>query len=200
MATGLESPFRIEIPDKRLEDLKKRLELAVWPDELTDAGRDYGVPLADMRRLVARWKGGYDWRKHEAQLNEELPQYTRDLEVEGFGLFNIHYVHQRSDVRNAIPLLFVHGCKFRAYTYNFSSLKFIHCQGPGSFIEVRKILPLLTQASSEHPNFHVVAVGLPGFGFSTAPKRKGFGLVQYAEVAIAHRVYSFHSHDVPAMS
>ncbi|KAF8743762.1 hypothetical protein AX14_000729 [Amanita brunnescens Koide BX004] len=163
MATGLESPFRIEIPDERLEGLKKRLEFAVLPDELMDAGRDYGVPLADMRRLVARWKGGYDWRKHEAQLNEELPQYTRDLEVEGFGLFNIHYVHQRSDVRNAIPLIFVHGW-------------------PGSFIEVRKILPLLTQASSEHPSFHVVAVGLPGFGFSTAPKKKGFALVQYAEL------------------
>ena len=181
MATGLESPFRIEIPDERLEDLKKRLEFAVLPDELMDAGRDYGVPLADMRRLVARWKGGYDWRKHEAQLNEELPQYTRDLEVEGFGLFNIHYVHQRSDVRNAIPLIFVHGCKWcRAYTYRFH-LKPIP-QGPGSFIEVRKILPLLTQASSEHPSFHVVAVGLPGFGFSTAPKKKGFALVQYAEV------------------
>jgi len=53
---------------------------------------------------------------------------------------------------------------------------------PGCFIEVRKILPLLTQAALEHPNFHVVAVSLPGFGFSTAPKRKGFGLAQYAEL------------------
>ncbi|SRR6266576_5850448 len=119
MATGLESPFRIEIPNEKLELLKKRLEFTVLPDELTDAGRDYGVPLADIQRLVTRWKGGYDWRKHEAELNEELPQYTRDLEVNGFGLLNIHYVHQRSDVRNAVPLLFVHGCKCRVYFYIF---------------------------------------------------------------------------------
>ncbi|KAK2465303.1 hypothetical protein APHAL10511_002657 [Amanita phalloides] len=163
MATGLETPFRIEIPDEKLEFLKKKLELAVLPDELRDAKRDFGVPLADIQRLVARWRDGYDWRKHEAQLNEELPQYTRDIEVDGFGLFHVHYVHQRSDVKNAIPLLFIHGW-------------------PGSFIEVRKILPLLTQASPEHPNFHVVAISLPGFGFSTAPTKKGFALTQYAEL------------------
>lgn len=191
MATGLESPFRIEIPNEKLELLKKRLEFTVLPDELTDAGRDYGVPLADIQRLVARWKGGYDWRKHEAELNEELPQYTRDLEVNGFGLFNIHYVHQRSDVRNAVPLLFVHGCECRVCFYIFSSQA--DFQGPGSFIEVRKILPLLTQAPLEHPNFHVIAVGLPGFGFSTAPKKKGFGLVQYAEVGFLVPFVILHS-------
>ena len=54
--------------------------------------------------------------------------------------------------------------------------------GPGSFIEVRKILPLLVDASADHPSFHVVALSLPGYGFSTAPTKKGFGLVQYAEV------------------
>ncbi|KAF8631039.1 hypothetical protein AX15_002647 [Amanita polypyramis BW_CC] len=163
MASGLEKPFRIEIADEKLDLLKKKLELATLPDELRDAGRDYGAPLADIQRLVTRWKDGYDWRKHEAQLNEELPQYTRDIEVDGFGVFNIHYVHQRSDIRNAIPLLFVHGW-------------------PGSFIEVRKILPLLTQASSDHPSFHVVALSLPGYGFSTAPTKKGFALSQYAEL------------------
>jgi pimeloyl-ACP methyl ester carboxylesterase len=54
--------------------------------------------------------------------------------------------------------------------------------GPGSFLEVRKILPLLVEASPEHPSFHVVAVSLPGYGFSEAPKKKGFGATQYAEV------------------
>jgi len=60
---------------------------------------------------VAYWKDGYDWRKHEAQLNDELPQFTRDIEVEGFGLLNVHYVHKKSSVASAVPLLFVHGCK-----------------------------------------------------------------------------------------
>jgi len=106
---------------------------------------------------------GYDWRVHEAALNEELPQFTRDIEVDGFGTLNIHYVHQKSRTVDAIPLLFVHGW-------------------PGSFIEARKIIPLLVETSSEHPSFHVVALSLPGYAFSEAPKKKGFALTQYAEV------------------
>ncbi|KAF9568764.1 alpha/beta-hydrolase, partial [Agrocybe pediades] len=131
--------------------------------ELEDAGWDYGVPLADVKRLVTRWKEGYDWRKHEKQINAELPQFTRDIEVDGFGKLNIHYVHKKSDGEDAIPLLFVHGW-------------------PGSFLEVRKILPLLIQKSEDHPSFHVVALSLPGYGFSEAPKKKGFAIAQYAEV------------------
>ena len=73
------------------------------------AKRDYGVPLSDVKRLVSKWKDGYDWRAHERELNK-LPMLTRDIEVEGFGVLNIHYVHQRSDVESAIPLLFVHVC------------------------------------------------------------------------------------------
>ena len=57
-----------------------------------------------------------------------------------------------------------------------------YCSGPGSFLEVRKILPLLVEVSPGHPSFHVVALGLPGFGFSEAPKKKGFEFTQYAEV------------------
>jgi hypothetical protein len=56
--------------------------------------------------------------------------------------------------------------------------------GPGSFLEVRKILPLLTEASPDHPSFHVVALSLPGYGFSQAPSKKEFRLAQYAEVCI----------------
>ena len=69
------------------------------------------VPLADVKRLVAHWKDGFDWRKAEAEINE-LPMFTRDIEVDGFGTLNVHYVHQVSEVKDAIPLLFVHGCKW----------------------------------------------------------------------------------------
>ena len=61
---------------------------------------------------------------------------------------------------------------------------YTHCAGPGSFLEVRKILPLLSKASPGHPAFHVVALSLPGYGFSTAPTKKGFGVAQYAEVSL----------------
>ncbi|KAJ7600259.1 Alpha/Beta hydrolase protein [Mycena floridula] len=150
-----EKSFTIAVSDDQLTLLRKKLDLHVFPDELEDAGRKYGASLTDIRRLVARWQDGFDWRKEEARLNEELPQFTRDIKVEGHGTLNIHYVHQKSQVENAIPLLFVHGW-------------------PGSFIEVRKILPLLVKPSSDQPAFHVVAFSLPGYGFSQGPSKQGF--------------------------
>ncbi|KAI0674930.1 alpha/beta-hydrolase [Trametes maxima] len=153
----------LSVPDDALALLHQKLALAHLPDELDSARGDYGVPLADVRRLVARWRDGFDWRAAERRIND-LPQFTRDVEVEGYGALNVHYVHQRSGVEGAVPLLFVHGW-------------------PGHFLEVRKLLPLLTAASPEHPSFHVVALSLPGFGFSEGPKKKGFKSKQYAEVA-----------------
>ncbi|KAF9005506.1 Alpha/Beta hydrolase protein [Cyathus striatus] len=159
----VESSYRIDVADDKIQQLKQKLALTVFPDELEDAGWDYGVPLTDVKRLVTHWKDDYDWKKHEAELNEELPQFTRDIEVDGHGALNIHYVHKKSEVVDAIPLLFVHGW-------------------PGSIIEVRKILPLLIQASPDHPSFHVVTFSLPGYGFSEAPKKKGFALQEFAQV------------------
>ncbi|CAK5270377.1 unnamed protein product [Mycena citricolor] len=161
--TMSEAPYTIAVPDDTLASLHQKLKAARFPDELEDAGRDYGAPLGDIKRLVSRWIDGYDWRKHEAALNAELPQFTRDIAVDGHGTLNIHYVHKKSAVQGAIPLLFVHGW-------------------PGSFFEARKIVPLLVAGSDEHPSFHVVAMSLPGYGFSEAPKKKGFAIEQFAEV------------------
>ncbi|KAJ7484697.1 Alpha/Beta hydrolase protein [Mycena latifolia] len=158
-----ETPFKISIPDEKLSLLHKKLELTTLPDELADAGWDYGVPLVDVRRLVERWTNGYDWRKHEAQLNTELPQFTRDIAVDGYGTLNIHYVHKKSEIAEAIPMLFVHGW-------------------PGSFLEARKLLQLLTKGTNDFPAFHLVAMSIPGYGFSQYPGTKGFDLEQYAEV------------------
>ncbi|KAF9530637.1 Alpha/Beta hydrolase protein [Crepidotus variabilis] len=162
---GPETPFEIKIPDDHLALLNRKLELATFPDEIENAGRDYGPRLGDIKRLSARWQSGYNWRKYEAELNTILPQYQRNILVDGFGELNIHYIHKKSPLNGSIPLLFIHGW-------------------PGSFIEVVKILPLLTQPDEPQtqPNFHVVALSLPGFGFSSAPKQKGFGLNQFAEV------------------
>lgn len=107
-----ESPFRISVSEESISILQQKLRLTTFPDELQDAGWDYGAPLADIRRLVARWANGYDWRYHEGLLNTELPQFTRDIAVDGHGTLNIHYIHKRSDTEYAIPLLFVHGCKY----------------------------------------------------------------------------------------
>ncbi|KAG6812504.1 hypothetical protein H0H92_002503 [Tricholoma furcatifolium] len=169
MSTPGESPFQIAITDDQLSLLKQKLALTTFPDELNEAEWNYGSPLADIKRLVAYWKDGFDWRKQEALLNAQLPQFTRDLEVEGHGTFNIHYVHKQSDVKGAIPLLKANGK--------------LELEGPGSFFEASKILPLLIEASPDHPSFHVVVISLPGFGFSTAPSKKGFGIPQYSEVS-----------------
>ncbi|KAF7369301.1 hypothetical protein MVEN_00258000 [Mycena venus] len=117
-----ETPFNIAIPDEKLALLHRKLELTTLPDELKDSGWEYGVPLTAVRRLVERWKDGFDWRKQEAQINSELPQFTRDIQIDGHGSLNIHYVHKKSAVASAIPLLFVHGW-------------------PGSFLEARKLAP-----------------------------------------------------------
>ncbi|KAI4523992.1 alpha/beta-hydrolase [Schizophyllum commune Loenen D] len=156
-----ETPYRINVSDEQIALLKAKLDLTVLPDELDDAGWDYGTPLGDVSRLVRYWKGSFDWKKQERAINDALPQFTRAIEVEGHGKLNIHYVHKRSDVKGAVPLLFVHGW-------------------PGSFLEVAKILPLLTQNDPSAPSFHVVAYSLPGFGFSEGAK-KGLGVAKMAE-------------------
>ncbi|KAF5372191.1 hypothetical protein D9758_005040 [Tetrapyrgos nigripes] len=163
--TSSERPFKVQVPEEQLLLLRKKLELAVFPDELEGADWNYGVPLADVKRLAARWQDGFDWRVQEADINESLPQFVQDIEVTGHGMLNIHYVHQKSQLVDAIPLLFVHGW-------------------PGSFLEVQKILPLLTDVSPDghFPSFHVVAFSLPGYGFSEAPKKPGFKMEHYAEI------------------
>ena len=105
----METPFQIDIPEESIRALRQKLEITTFPDELEDAGLKYGAPLENIKRLVSQWKV-FDWRQQEVQLNNELPQFTRDIEVDGFRTLNIHYVHQQSKVANAIPLLFVHGC------------------------------------------------------------------------------------------
>ncbi|XP_044717720.1 alpha/beta hydrolase fold domain-containing protein [Hirsutella rhossiliensis] len=154
-------PFRIEVPDSAIQRLKEKLAASTFADEV-DFSDDwnYGAPLADVKRLAAYWRQGFDWRAHEAKLNE-LPQFQTRVAVEGFGELNIYLVHKRSSQPGSIPLLFCHGW-------------------PGSFVEVNKILPLLTEAD-QGPSFHVVAPSLPNFGFSDGVIKRGFGIPQYAE-------------------
>jgi hypothetical protein len=189
MTSFIPKPFTLSVSDAALDDLRNRLELTRLPSELSGAGSSRGTPLDTISRLVSRWKNGHDWRKREAEINE-LPMFTGPVEVDGFGSLDIHFVHQKSTNPNAIPLLFSHGCGF-TFAYPSSELSWDveltphYCTiiGPGHFLEVEKILPLLTNASGEHPSFHVVAPSLPGFGFSEYPTKIGFGLVQYAEVS-----------------
>lgn len=156
-------PYQIAISDNKLSDLQAKLQLATFPDEtpLSNSWK-YGVPIADLKRLINYWKDGFDWRKQEVTLNSKLPQFTTTIDVEGYDSLNVHFVHQKSKRKDAIPLLFCHGW-------------------PGSFIEVLKILPLLTSPDDDQPGFHVIAPSLPNFGFSSSSTKPGFGINQYAE-------------------
>ncbi|KAH8983087.1 alpha/beta-hydrolase [Lactarius hatsudake] len=147
---SVEQSFKVSVPDDALALLNHKLEDTRLPDEVNAAEWAYGAPLADIRRLVNRWKD-YDWRSHERELNA-LPMFTRTIAVEGFGELSVHYVHQRSAAKGAIPLLFVHGC-----TAAFD-------------------------VSADHPSFHVVAPSLPGYAWSEAVLEKGFHAKHYAEL------------------
>ncbi|KAF3768088.1 alpha/beta-hydrolase [Cryphonectria parasitica EP155] len=159
-------PFQISVPDSELEKLKTKLSQASFPQdvEFSDSW-DFGVPLKDIKRLASYWQNAFDWRAAEARLNAELPQFTTTIVIDdNFGDIELHFVHQRSDRPDSIPLLFCHGW-------------------PGSFLEVSKILPLLVKPSSaDQPSFHVVAPSLPNYGFSEKITRPGFGPAQYAHV------------------
>lgn len=102
-------PYTINVPQEKIDNLKRKLELAEFPSELEGSAWDLGSPLADIERLTKAW-ARWDWRQAEAKLNK-LPQYHTNVEVDGFGTLDIHFLHQQSEVPNAIPLLFVHGCR-----------------------------------------------------------------------------------------
>lgn len=104
------TPFTIAVPDTEISRLKSKLSLYSFPDELDDSAWDYGAPLADVKRLANYWEKSYDWRGTEERLNQ-LPQYTTEIQAEGFDALKVHFVHERSEVKGAAPLLFVHGCE-----------------------------------------------------------------------------------------
>ncbi|KAH9025219.1 alpha/beta-hydrolase [Lactarius pseudohatsudake] len=152
-----EQPFKIAVSDDALALLKRKLDDTRLPDEVNAAEWAYGAPLADIKRLANRWKdAGGRTRKLNA-----LPMFTRTIAMDGFGGLNVHYVHQKSAAKGAIPLLFVHGC---------------------TFLEVTKVLPLLTAVSADHPSFHVVAPSLPGYAWSEGVLKQGFNAKHYAEL------------------
>lgn len=155
-------PYKISVPDSSISDLKNRLSLAKFPDELAHAGWDLGSPLNDIKRLATYWRDSYDWRKAESYFNT-FPQFTTQIQCDGFEAVDVHFLHRRATVQGSIPLLFVHGW-------------------PGSFHEGLKIMDKLVEGDGmAEPAFDVVIISLPNYGFSGAVKTRGFAIVQYAE-------------------
>jgi pimeloyl-ACP methyl ester carboxylesterase len=147
-------PFRVNIPDEALDDLRRRIAATQWPEKETVADQSQGVPLAMIQELARYWATDYDWRKCEAKLNA-LPQFM--TEIDGLDL---HFIHVRSQHEDALPLVVNHGW-------------------PGSIIEQLKLIDPLTnptaQGASAADAFHVVIPSMPGYGFSGKPTSPGWG-------------------------
>src|SRR5918997_1468391 len=96
-------PFRIDVPEAALADLRRRIAATQWPEKETVVDESQGVPLATMQELARYWATDYDWRKVEAKLNA-LPQFT--IEIDGL---DTHFIHVKSRHENALPLIMTHG-------------------------------------------------------------------------------------------
>jgi pimeloyl-ACP methyl ester carboxylesterase len=153
------TPFRIEVPQDALGDLRERLGRTRWPEAETVDDWSQGVPLSYLRELCRHWAEDYDWRATERRLNL-LPQFR--TEVDGLG---IHFLHVRSPHPDAFPVVLTHGW-------------------PGSVVEFLKVIGPLTDPTAHGGDaadaFHLVIPSLPGYGFSDRPTRPGWGVERIA--------------------
>ena len=151
--TGEITPFRIEVTDAELDDLRGRLASTRWPERATVDDWSQGIPLEYVKDLCRYWCDAYDWRRAEAGLNA-IPQFR--TEIDGLG---VHFLHARSRHPSALPLLITHGW-------------------PGSVVEFLKVIgPLVdppAHGAAAADAFHVVCPSLPGYGFSDKPIAPGW--------------------------
>jgi pimeloyl-ACP methyl ester carboxylesterase len=146
-------PFRVDVPEEDLDDLRRRIEATRWPSKELVEDRSQGVQLATMQALARYWTTDYDWRKCEEKLNA-LPNFI--TEIDGV---DIHFIHVRSQHENALPLIMTHGW-------------------PGSVIELLETVGPLTDPTAHggraEDAFDLVLPSLPGYGFSSEPAELGW--------------------------
>src|SRR6266404_2589216 len=158
-ATKDVTPFKVDVPQAALDDLKSRLANTRWPDKETVADWSQGVPLVKAQALVEYWRARYDWRPVERRLNG-FPRCRTQIDGLGF-----HFPHVRSEHKNALPMILTHGW-------------------PGSVLEFLQVIAPLTVPTAHggraEEAFHVVIPSLPGFGFSDKPTEPGWRLPRIA--------------------
>ena len=169
MSTAVETaidirPFRIEVPQVEIDDLRRRLQATRWPEKETVDDQSQGVPLATIQALVRYWADDYDFGRVEARLNA-VPQFLTKID----GL-DIHFIHVKSPHKNALPLIITHGW-------------------PGSIIEMLNVVGPLTDPTAHGGDaadaFDVVVPSMPGYGFSEKPSATGWDPVHIADAWIA---------------
>jgi microsomal epoxide hydrolase len=152
-------PFRVQVTQSEIDDLKHRISATRWPAEPSEVGWERGIPIDHLRELADYWLNEYDWRTAEAEINQ-FPQYT--TEIDGA---TIHFLHVRSAEPNATPVLLTHGW-------------------PGSFVEFLDVIRPLTDPEAYGGDaadaYHLVIPSLPGYGFSGPLSEPGWGNVRIA--------------------
>ncbi|HZU56427.1 MAG TPA: epoxide hydrolase [Actinocrinis sp.] len=149
-------PFRHEVPQSELDDLRDRLARTRWPEPQTVDDWSQGVPLDYLREIAEYWRTGYDWRATERRL-AELSQFL--IEIDGI---RVHYIHVRSPHPDALPLLVTHGW-------------------PGSITDLLDLVEPLTNPADPADAFHLVLPSLPGYGYSDKPSTPGWNVERIAE-------------------
>ena len=154
-------PFSIAASDAELEDLVTRLERTRLPEAETPDDWSQGTPLAYLYEVIEYWRTDYNWREREARINA-FDQFLTDVDDLG-----IHFVHVRSKVPDAAPLVMTHGW-------------------PGSIVEFLKVIGPLTDPEAHGGEaadaFHLVCPSLPGYGFSDKPTQPGTGVERIADL------------------
>jgi pimeloyl-ACP methyl ester carboxylesterase len=162
-------PFHVEIPEERIDDMRRRIETTRWPSKELVKDRSQGVQLETLQELARYWVTDYDLGRVEHRLNA-LPQFT--TEIDGI---EIHFIHVRSEHEDALPLIVTHGW-------------------PGSVMELLEIIGPLTDPTAHGGNpedaFHLVLPSLPGYGFSGEPTELAWnvGRVAQAWAELMHRL------------
>jgi pimeloyl-ACP methyl ester carboxylesterase len=176
-------PFRIDIPQTDLDDLRNRLTRTRWPREIPGSGWSRGVPVEYLKGLADYWRNGFDWRAQEAKLNA-FPQFTTEIDGQV-----IHFLHIRSPEPTAIPLVMTHGW-------------------PSTVAEFMAVIGPLTDPAAHGGDpadaFHVVAPSLPGFGLSVPLSERGWHLSRTTAVfatlmeRLGYDRYATHGGDIGA--
>lgn len=154
-------PFEIDISDTAIADLQRRLAATRMPDQIADTTWEYGTDSSYLAELISYWQNDFDWKRQESELNQ-FDQFKTEID----GL-DMHFIHQRSENPDAIPLMIVHGW-------------------PGSVAEFSKIIGPLTDPVAHGgdvtDSYHVIAPSLPGFGFSERPNEPGYSPEKFAHI------------------
>jgi pimeloyl-ACP methyl ester carboxylesterase len=162
-------PFRVDMSDEAIADLRRRIAATRWPSKELVADRSQGVQLATLQELARYWVTEYDWRRCETRLNA-LPQFKTEIDGE-----DVHFIHVKSQHADALPLIMTHGW-------------------PGSVIELLETVGPLTDPTAHggraEDAFDLVLPSIPGYGFSAEPAEIGWysGRVAQAWAELMNRL------------